>query len=96
MNEHSRQDNFTVGSVEYYGLGGSDMGRLEFIDCPLCAGHEKIGADTANALHDILAFAATEEPEHVRAELENIINAIRNAKELGRPERALAADPLLD
>ena len=70
------------------------MNRLEFMQCPLCAGHEKIGADTAELLLEAIQDACCmDNPEHVQTELMNIRNGILNARE-PRPA-PVDEDPLL-
>jgi hypothetical protein len=76
------------------------MNRLEFMACPVCSGHESIGADTAEWLSDILKHelrAPGLMPDHVVGELQNIVNMIRNAQDRAAvPENtAIDDDPLL-
>lgn len=60
------------------------MSRLDFMNCPLCSGHEKIGAEAAIALDCALSEylgAAGSTPVHIETELMNIRNAIANSQE---------------
>ncbi len=68
------------------------LNRLDFVDCPLCSGHEKIGAQTAEELgRAIGAHLNQGMPAHVETELMNIRNTICNAREF--TTRVLATAP---
>lgn len=65
------------------------MSRLDFMNCPLCSGHELLGEDAAHTLReaiDLYLVPATDLPEHVRTELLNIRNVIQNGRDVGRPQ----------
>lgn len=75
------------------------MGRLDFMNCPLCSGHEQMSEDAAHTLReaiDLYLVPATDLPEHVRGELLNIRNVIQNGREPGRPEPATQEESWLD
>lgn len=73
------------------------MNRLDFMNCPLCSGHEQIGAEAAHELgRAISAHLNWGMPDHVSGELLNIRNVIENLKEPGRPEPATQEESWLD
>lgn len=73
------------------------MNRLDFMACPLCSGHEQIGADVATELsRAISAHLNWDLPSHVRGELLNICNVIQNGREPGRPQPAVLEESWLD
>lgn len=65
--------------------------RLDFMACPCCAGHEKVGAAAANHLAAAIDNYLKEYPlvDYIETELLNIRNAVHNATEAGRAKAAL-------
>lgn len=70
--------------------------RLDFMACPFCSGHEKIGAETIEFIEPLLRDNVRDAQEHVYAEMKNILNQIENSREPGRPEPARPEESWLD
>lgn len=71
---------------------------LNFIQCPICSAHEKIGADTGTALAQAIdAWLSVARPHAPVAEMENILNLILNTRERQpkKPKPHKPIDPLL-
>lgn len=70
------------------------MARLDFIDCPLCAGHEKITEAAMFALSWMLITYMDDPNIHLtgatRVELANISNAMLNRHERNTDDELLS------